>query len=351
MESIIKNISLKIDEFKKQFEYEIYLSQIKFYFDKNDNFYSIIFIFQNDENFKSSEPSSFIFTNPKILGIENLDSNLEEAILNFDKKDEMITKMEIIIKNNIVKGIFIKTSYGKFLEIGIKEEKDIVFSKTFFPPLFFNGFNIQYNNKSIIDININSILNDKIKIENKKPELIDISNKYFENDFISPIFQSDIIGNENENIEYSNDIQKFHYIQEMKDNKIKISEIIIWINKKEITRFDIKYYNISDGKINIGSHISKNYKENNNKKYNIVLDNDDFICEIIIGLSKENKLKNLYFKSKKGKNLEIINEDCKKNIITFKANQTGKLFKLLYIILGIDKVIETIQFYYEYIVN
>jgi hypothetical protein len=250
-----------------------------------------------------------------------------------------------------MKGIEITTSYGKFLKIGIKEEKDVLFSKIFNPPLFFNGFNIQYNNKSIIDININSILNDKIKIENKKPELIDISNKYFENDFISPIFQSDIIGNENENIEYSNDIQKFHYIQEMKDNKIKISEIIIWINKKEITRFDIKYYNISDGKINIGSHISKNYKENNNKKYNIVLDNDDFICEIIIGLSKENKLKNLYFKSKKGKNLEIKIKNCKNNIYSFNKDKKGKLFKLLGIIIGIDKTIKTIQFYYEYIQN
>ena len=351
MESIKKNISFKIDEFKKQFEFEIYLSQIRFYYDKKGVFYSIIFIFQNKENFKSSDSSTFIFTNPKYLGIENNDSKINERILNFDKKDEIISKIEVRLNNNVMKGIEITTSYGKFLKIGIKEEKDVLFSKIFNPPLFFNGFNIQFNDKSITDIEINSIINNNIIIENKKSQLIDISNEYLDIDSISPIFQSDIIGDYNDNLEYENDIQKFHYIQEMKDNKIKISEIIIWINKKEITRFDIKYYNISDGKINIGSHISKNYKENNNKKYNIVLDNDDFICEIIIGLSKENKLKNLYFKSKKGKNLEIINEDCKKNIITFKANQTGKLFKLLYIILGIDKVIETIQFYYEYIVN
>ena len=350
MESINNNISFKIDEFKKQFEYEIYLSQIRFYYDKTGVFFSIIFIFQKEENFRSSDPSTFIFTNPKYLGIENNDSKINERILNFDKKDEMIVKVEIILKNNILNGIFIKTSYGKFLEIGIKEEKDVLFSKKFYPPLLFNGFNIQYNDKTITDIKINSIYNDKIKIENKKPELIDISNKYFETDFISPIFQSDIIGNNNENVEYVNDIQKFHYIQEMKDNKIKISEILIWTNKIEITRFDIKYCNIFDGKSNIGSHISEQYNDNN-KKYNIVLDNDDFICEIIIGLSKEDKLKNLFFKSKKGKILDIKNEDCKKNIITLKSNNTGKFFRLLNIIIGIDKTIESIQFYYEYIVN
>ena len=350
MESIKKNISFKIDEFKKQFEFEIYLSQIRFYYDKKGVFYSIIFIFQNEENFKSSDSSTFIFTNPKYLGIENNDSKINERILNFDKKDEIISKIEVRLNNNVMKGIEITTSYGKFLKIGIKEEKDVLFSKIFNPPLFFNGFNIQFNDKSITDIDINSIINNNIKIENKKSQLIDISNEYFDIDSISPIFQSDIIGDYNDNLEYENDIQKFHYIQEMKDNKIKISEILIWTNKMEITRFDIKYCNISDGKINIGSHISENFNKED-KIYNLALGNDDFICEINIGLTKENKLNYFFFKSKKGKNLEIKIKNCKNNIYSFNKDKKGKLFKLLGIIIGIDKTIKTIQFYYEYIQN
>ena len=350
MESIKKNISFKIDEFKKQFEFEIYLSQIRFYYDKKGVFYSIIFIFQNEENFKSSDSSTFIFTNPKNLGIENNDSKINERILNFDKKDEIISKIEVRLNNNVMKGIEITTSYGKFLKIGIKEEKDVLFSKIFNPPLFFNGFNIQFNDKSITDIEINSIINNNIIIENKKSQLIDISNEYFDIDSISPIFQSDIIGDYNDNLEYENDIQKFHYIQEMKDNKIKISEILIWTNKNEITRIDIKYCNISDGKINIGSHISENFNKED-KIYNLGLGNDDFICEINIGLTKENKLNYFFFKSKKGKNLEIKIKNCKNNIYSFNKDKKGKLFKLLGIIIGIDKTIKTIQFYYEYIQN
>ena len=350
MESIKKNISFKIDEFKKQFEFEIYLSQIRFYYDKKGVFYSIIFIFQNEENFKSSDSSTFIFTNPKNLGIENNDSKINERILNFDKKDEIISKIEVRLNNNVMKGIEITTSYGKFLKIGIKEEKDVLFSKIFNPPLFFNGFNIQFNDKSITDIEINSIINNNIIIENKKSQLIDISNEYFDIDSISPIFQSDIIGDYDDNLEYENDIQKFHYIQEMKDNKIKISEILIWTNKNEITRIDIKYCNISDGKINIGSHISENFNKED-KIYNLGLGNDDFICEINIGLTKENKLNYFFFKSKKGKNLEIKIKNCKNNIYSFNKDKKGKLFKLLGIIIGIDKTIKTIQFYYEYIQN
>ena len=131
-----------------------------------------------------------------------------------------------------MKGIEITTSYGKFLKIGIKEEKDVLFSKIFNPPLFFNGFNIQFNDKSITDIEINSIINNNIIIENKKSQLIDISNEYFDIDSISPIFQSDIIGDYDDNLEYENDIQKFHYIQEMKDNTTLINKKILFYSSK-----------------------------------------------------------------------------------------------------------------------
>lgn len=344
MEKTKKNI-FKIDEFEKQFNDEICLSQIRFYNLKKGDFLSITLIFQKKENFQSTDPSTFIFTNPKRLGVENYeDLEVKETILYFERKDEVINEFISIYSKNILKGLIINTSYGKFLEIGKKEPNDILETVNFHSPNYFNELNIEYNNKKIIYISAKSIIKNIRKEEDKKIELIDISEDSQFPEFVFPIIKSDIIGKYNDNIEFVDDIQKFSLVQDMKDNRILISEISIWTNGNYITRFDTKYFNSSTGKVNNSLHISEQFNPNNKHEV-LELDNNDFICEIIVGLNNK-ELKNLLFKTLKGKKIEVNNGECK-TFIKFEENKKGKLLRLLGIIIGKGLTIESIQFYYE----
>ena len=110
--------------------------------------------------------------------------------------------------------------------------------------------------------------------------------------------------------------------------------------------FDTKYFNSITGKLNNSLHISEQFNPNN--KHDILeLDNNDFICEIIVGLNNT-ELKNLCFITLKGKKLEVNNGECK-TYIKFKEDKGGKLLRLLGIIIGKGLTIDTIQFYYEII--
>ena len=93
MENTKKTI-FKIDEFEKQFDYEICLSQIRFYNLKKGDFLAITLIFQKKENFQSNDPSTFIFTNPKRFGIENYEDldDVKETKLYFERNDEVINE-------------------------------------------------------------------------------------------------------------------------------------------------------------------------------------------------------------------------------------------------------------------
>ena len=347
MENTKKTI-FKIDEFEKQFDYEICLSQIRFYNLKKGDFLAITLIFQKKENFQSNDPSTFIFTNPKRFGIENYEDldDVKETKLYFERNDEVINEFVSIYNNNILKGLIINTSYGKFLEIGKKEQNDKLETIYFHSPNFFNELNIEYNNKKITYITAKSIKKNIGKEEDKKIELNDISEDYQFPEFVFPIIKSDIIGKFNDNTEFIDDIQKFSLVQDMKDNRVNVTEISIWSNGNKITRFDTKYFNSITGKLNNSLHISEQFNPNN--KHDILeLDNNDFICEIIVGLNNT-ELKNLCFITLKGKKLEVNNGECK-TYIKFKEDKGGKLLRLLGIIIGKGLTIDTIQFYYEII--
>ena len=77
------------------------------------------------------------------------------------------------------------------------------------------------------------------------------------------------------------DIQKFSLVQDMKDNRILISEISIWRNGNNVTRFDTKFFNSCTGNVNNSLHISEQF----NKHEVLELDNNAFIFEIIVGLN------------------------------------------------------------------
>ena len=346
MEKTKKTI-FKIDEFEKQFDYEICLSQIRFYNLKKGDFLAITLIFQKKENFQSNDPSTFIFTNPKRLGIENYeDLDVKETKLYFERDDEVINEFVSIYNNNILKGLIINTSYGKFLEIGKKEQNDILETINFHYPNFFNELNIEYNNKKITYLSAKSIIKNIRKEEVKKIELTDISEDYQFPEFVFPIIKSDIIGKFNGDTEFIDDIQKFSLVQDMKDNRVNITEISIWSNGNKITRFDTKYFNSITGKINNSLHISEQFNTNNKHVF-LELDDNDFISEIIVGLNNI-ELKNLCFKTLKGKKLEVNNGECK-TYIKFEEHKGGKLLRLLGIIIGKGLTIDTIQFYYEII--
>ena len=346
MEKTKKTI-FKIDEFEKQFDYEICLSQIRFYNLKKGDFLAITLIFQKKENFQSNDPSTFIFTNPKRLGIENYeDLDVKETKLYFERDDEVINEFVSIYNNNILKGLIINTSYGKFLEIGKKEQNDILETINFHYPNFFNELNIEYNNKTITYLSAKSIIKNIRKEEDKKIELTDISEDYQFPEFVFPIIKSDIIGKFNGDTEFIDDIQKFSLVQDMKDNRVNITEISIWSNGNKITRFDTKYFNSITGKINNSLHISEQFNTNNKHVF-LELDDNDFISEIIVGLNNI-ELKNLCFKTLKGKKLEVNNGECK-TYIKFEEHKGGKLLRLLGIIIGKGLTIDTIQFYYEII--
>lgn len=345
MEKTNKNI-FKIDEFEKQFDYEIYLSQMRFYYLKKGEILAITLIFQKKNNYTQNDPSTFIFTNPKKLGIEKFDDmDVKEAILYFEKNEEVINEFITIYHENVLKGLIINTSSGKFLEIGKKENNDSSVTATFLYPYFFNELNIEYNNKRITKITAKPIMNFSKKKENKIIELKDISEDNQFKNFIYPIFKSSIIGKYDDNLEFVDDIQKFSLIQEMKDNTVNITEISIWSDGNQITRFDTKYINTLTGKDNNSLHISDQFNSNN-KNTKLEINNMDFIIEIKIGLNND-EIKNLCFKTFSGKKIEINNGESKE-FIQFESKDK-KLFKLLGLIIGKGSSIETIQFYYKLI--
>ena len=130
---------------------DLCLSQLKFFFNRKDNYLQAIqFIFQTKEDFGSKDPSTFISfeekdTNKFIGALKNYAplskdfiDNVEEYNLNFSLGEE-ICFFGGEYKNDSFHKINIKTNFGKFFIIGNQRLNDNFSFKFLYDGIFFGG--------------------------------------------------------------------------------------------------------------------------------------------------------------------------------------------------------------------
>lgn len=359
-----KFIRVSIKEYLSTLKGEYYLSQLKFYFIRNNqHLLSIQFLFQKKEDFGNKDPSSFIsFTeinkNNKYIGAFNFSplnltfkDNFEEFTLPLYLGEE-ICFLSGNFKKDFFHKINIKTNYGKFFTIGNKKTENNFSFKYFYNGIFFDGFIIGADSekimylKPIIYEDKQKFEESKINQENKhKNELIDISEDLSLTTKISPIYKTNIFGTNNSKTIIIDDMEKSGLIMDIKEGRAALKEIRIFSNGKKITRIDNQYvcYNNKDKDILI-THQSNSYT-NTDKNYTMIISKDDYIKDAIIYFSSKKNVEDVEFTTSKGMKIKTSNnkEDNYKELKETK----GKKLRILGMCIGSEKYIQFIQFYYE----
>jgi hypothetical protein len=346
---------------------ELFLSQLKFFFNRKEKYLlAIQFIFQNKENFGSKELSTFIsfeekdtnkyigaLTNYAPLSKDFID-NIEEYQFHFSLGEE-ICFFAGEYKDNSFHKINIKTNFGKFFIIGNQKLSDNFNFKFLYNGIFFGGLMI-----GILDNKITYlkplIYEDKAKFEQvkntqetkHKKELIDISEDLTFLKKVEPIYKTNINGVSNQKTIIVDDMEKTGIITEIKAKKAALSEIKIFSNGKRITRIDNQYTYLENKEKNIViSHVSQEYNDTN-KNFILKLDDDDYLSKAVIFISKSKKiLKDIEFITKNGHILRTF-KDRPKYFRELKET-SGKKLRILGMCIGREKYIQFIQFYYELI--
>ena len=344
---------------------DLSLSQLKFFFNRKDNYLQAIqFIFQTKEDFGSKDPSTFISfeekdTNKFIGALKNYAplskdfiDNVEEYNLNFSLGEE-ICFFGGEYKNDSFHKINIKTNFGKFFIIGNQRLNDNFSFKFLYDGIFFGGLVIGATENKICYLKL--LVNiDKVKFEQinttqeakHKKELIDISEDLSFLQKVQPIYKTNINGISNKNTIVVDDMEKTGLIKDIKNNIASLNEVKIFSNGKRITRIDNQYsYLENKAKNFVIQHVSQEYNSSN-KIHVLKIENDDYLNKAVIFISKSKKIiKDIEFKTKKGLTLKTF-KDRPKYYRELKET-IGKQLRILGMCIGREKYIQFVQFYYE----
>lgn len=337
-----------------------HLSQLKFFFKRNQYLLAIQLIFQSTEYFGKLDPSTYKTYGQKYLGPlpeydptnPNTINDIEEFTLHLSLGEEIHSFSGCFKENSFVR-INIKTIFGKFFFIGDKTLKNNFNFNYYYNKNFFDGFIIGFDETKIIYL-VSLICEDESKeIETKKLE----DNKYKKelNDIsedasiclkADPIYKTNIFGVINKKTIIIDDIEKIGINnKDLKENKGAISEIKIFFNPRKITRIDNQYTFYDSGNSVIMSHQSQKYKEGDSE-LSIKIEKDDYINHVIVYLSPHKKVvQDLYLVTFKGKKLGPVNKTAFSREL---KEVKGKRLKILGMCVGREKHVQFIQFYYEY---
>lgn len=357
-------IRVSIKEYLSTLKGEHHLSQIKFFFTRNNPYLiAMQFLFQKKENFGSKDPASFIsFTEKKniyvgaLCNYDPLDKDTIESLEEFTLQlslGEEICFFAGNFKNDLFHKINIKTNFGKFFLIGNKRAENNFTFKYFHNGIFFDGLIVGADSdkimylKHIIYEDKEKFNQSKINHENKhKKELIDLSEDLSMSTKYSPIYKTNIFGTNSNKTIIIDDMEKSGLIMDIKEGRAALNEIIVFSNGKKITRIDNHYiyYDNRDKNILI-SHQSNSYNDTNNN-YAISISEDDYIKDAIIYLSSRKKhITNIELTTFKGKKLKTSNHKSS-NYREIKETK-GKKLRILGMCVGSEKYIQFVQFYYE----
>ena len=355
-------IRVSIKEYLSKLKGEYNLSQIKFFFVRNNPYLlAIQFLFQKKEDFGNKDPSTFIFftdNNNKYIGAlpkyDPLDKNTVEKIEEFTFQLSLGEEICIFsgnYQNDSFHKINIKTNFGKFLLIGNKKAADNFKFEYFYNGIYFDGLIIGEDSekikylKQIIYEDKKKFEQSKLNQENKK-ELKDVSEDLKIATKNLPIYKTNVFGINNNKTIIIDDMEKSGLIMDIKEGRAALKEITIFSNGKKITRIDNQYICYTDrNKDILISHQSKSYN-NNNKNYTIIISKDDYITDAIVYLSSSKKnVKDIKLTTSKGMKLKI-NDHKSSNYKELKETKDKKL-RVLGMCVGSEKYIQFIQFYYE----
>ena len=360
-----KLIKVKIKEFISSKGQDLYLSQIKFFFNRREiHLIAIQFIFQTKENFGKKDPSSFVSfeeedTN-KYLGVlanysplsKDFIDNVLEYNLTFSLGEE-ICFFGGEYTNESFHKIIIKTNLGKYFIIGNQKLSDNFSFKFVFNKQFFDGLMIGVSKNKITCLKP-LFYEDKAKYEKeklnqenmRKKVLVDISKDITFLKKVHPIYKTNVNGLCESSTIIVDDMEKSGILKDIKNNKAGLSEIKIFSNDKRITRIDTLYsiYDNKEKNILI-QHISQEYNDGN-KNYVLKIDDDDYLNKAVMFLSKSKKfLRDIELITKKGNQIRTF-KDRPKYFRELKASN-GKELRILGMIIGYEKYIQFVQFYYE----
>ena len=360
-----KLVRVSFKEFIMSKGEELQISQLKFFFNRKDNYLiAIQFIFQTKETFGKNDPTTFICfeekdTN-KYIGVlarysplsKDFIDNVEEYNLKFSL-GEQINFFGGEYKNESFTKINIKTNFGKFFIIGNQKASDNFSFKFLYNKIFFGGLVVGVSNNKIICLKP-IFHEDKKKYEQEKSaqetrhkkELIDISEDLTFLKKVQPIYKTNINGISSSKTIIIDDFEKSGLIEEIKDKKVVLSEIKIFSNGKRITRIDNLYTNLENKEKNVlVTHISQEHKESD-KNFILKIGEDDYLNQAVMFISKSKKyLKDLELITKKGSLIRTF-KDRPKYFRELK-DSPGKQLRILGMCIGKEKYIQFIQFYYE----
>ena len=360
-----KFVRVSIKEYLSTLNGEYSLSQIKFFFNRNNpHLKAIQFLFQKKEDFGSKDPSSFIsFTeknkNIYIGGLYNYNPLDKKTIENIEEYTLQLSLGEEICifsgnyKSDLFHKINIKTNFGKFFVIGNKKCENNFFFKYFYNGIFFDGLIIGADAAKIMYLKP-IIYEDKLKFdqakinhENKhKKELIDVSEDLTISTKYSPIYKTNIFGVVNNKTIIIDDMEKSGLIMEIKEGRASLSKITVWSNGRKITKINNEYslYNDKDKCYKI-SHQSNSY-DVGDPLYILSISKDDYINDAIIYLSLRKKnIQDIEITTSKGNKLKTPNH--RGNNYKELKETKGKKLRILGMCIGSEKYIQFIQFYYE----
>lgn len=331
-----------------------YLSQIKFFFKRNQFLIAIQNLYQNKENFGSRITGDDQYFgvlkryNPN-KAVDN--DNIEEFTLSLAFGEEIYYFSGCFKDNKFIK-IQIKTIYGQFFHIGDKKAEINFTFNYYYNGRFFDGFVIGYDHTKIIYL-VSLIYNDKKKEEESKiflenlhkKELIDIS----ENVSISkytPIYKTNVLGLINNKTIISDDIEKLGLLNDVKEEKVALNEVTVFTNGRRITRMDNTYMYIESKKSVTITHQSKSYKDSD-QNYSIIVPKGGFIDHAIVYLTNHSGIvKKIILDAKGGRTLNCNNKKTN-NFRELKSNEENKNLRILGMCVGREKYVQFVQFYYE----
>ena len=360
-----KFVSVSIKEYLSTLSGEYNLSQIKFFFNRNNPYLKAIqFLFQKKEDFGSKDPSSFISfmeknKNKYIGGLSNYNpldkktiENIEEYTLQLSLGEE-ICVFSGVYKNNFFHKINIKTNFGKFFVIGNKKPDNNFIFKYLYNGIFFDGLIIGGDTEKIMYLKP-IIYEDKLKFEqakinheNKhKKKLIDVSEDFIISTQYSPIYKTNVLGTINNKTIIIDDMEKSGLIIEIKEGRASLSKVTVWTNGRKITKINNEYTHYNDkDKCFIISHQSNSY-DVADPFYILAISQDDYINDAVIYLSSRKKnIQEIELTTSKGNKLRTPNQrsnNCKEL-----KEAKGKKLRILGMCIGSEKYIQFIQFYYE----
>ena len=345
----IQTTCCKMSEIKRINALEsLQLIKLKLFYQRDKYLVALQMIFIEKEKMNSDkiDNSNYMFSNPKILGISNfLLGEVDDIELNF-AKDEEISLIKIFSVNDAITKMQIETNFGQFIQFGDIEDWDDVVEWEFFSnDNLFDGFTIGWDQNKINYIEKEDYREQKDDEEepNKEEKIVlrDVTNDINVIN-ANPLYISEIYGKDTKEIDYDDDLEKFGIFKEIKTGEVYLNEISIYYDGKNINRIDTEYTNNVTGLKRRNKHTSTSYNENN-RKMCLLITKNDFVKEFNVIVSSKGSIKGLRFETNEKKELIWPNGNDERN----ESNKEEKTKRLLGLIVGRKKHIQSIQFYYE----